>query len=67
VAWRDDRIGAAHREETQTVLAELAGGFAVIGDLRFLPGYCVLLGKTSSATALADMPRGRPGVSTGEF
>lgn len=39
------------------MLAELAGGFAVIGDVQFLPGYCVLLGKDPSATALADMPR----------
>lgn len=55
--WRDDRIGAAHRGENPTVLAELAGGFAVIGDVQFLPGYCVLLGKDPSATALADLPR----------
>lgn len=55
--WRDDRIGAAQRGENPTVLAELPGGFAVIGDVQFLPGYCVLLGKDPSATALAEMSR----------
>ncbi len=39
------------------VLTELAGGYAVIGDTQFLPGYCVLLGKDPDATALADLPR----------
>jgi diadenosine tetraphosphate (Ap4A) HIT family hydrolase len=57
VDWREDRIGAAHRGENPTVLAELDGGFAVIGDAQFLPGYCVLLGKDPSVTALAEMPR----------
>lgn len=55
--WREDRIGAAYRGQNPTVLAELDGGFAVIGDVQFLPGYCVLLGKDPSVTALADMPR----------
>lgn len=55
--WRDDRIGAAHRGENPTVLAELAGGFAVMGDVQFLPGYCVLLGKDPTVTSLAAMPR----------
>ncbi|HLS91885.1 MAG TPA: diadenosine tetraphosphate hydrolase [Microbacterium sp.] len=55
--WRDDRIGAARRGENPTVLAELEAGFAVIGDVQFLPGYCVLLGKDPAATALADMAR----------
>lgn len=55
--WREDRIGAAARGENPTVLAELRGGYAVIGDVQFLPGYCVLLGKNPEATALAEMPR----------
>lgn len=55
--WRDDRIGSAARRENPTVLAELRGGYAVIGDVQFLPGYCVLLGKDPHAKALADMPR----------
>lgn len=55
--WRDDRIGSASRGENPTVLAELRSGYAVIGDVQFLPGYCVLLGKNPTATALADLPR----------
>lgn len=55
--WRQDRIGSAARGENPTVLAELASGYAVIGDAQFLPGYCVLLGKDPQATALAEMPR----------
>lgn len=55
--WREDRIGAARRGQNPTVLAELAAGYAVIGDTQFLPGYCVLLGKDPAAKALAEMPR----------
>lgn len=55
--WRDDRIGSASRGENPTVLAELQSGYAVIGDVQFLPGYCVLLGKNPAATALAELPR----------
>lgn len=55
--WREDRIGSAQRGENPMVLAELDAGYAVIGDVQFLPGYCVLLGKDPAAAALADMPR----------
>ncbi|MEY2849406.1 MAG: hypothetical protein RI885_2073 [Actinomycetota bacterium] len=55
--WCNDRIGSAARGENPTVLAELESGFAVIGDVQFLPGYCVLLGKDPDATSLAEMPR----------
>ena len=55
--WRRDRIGSAARGENPTVLAELRGGYAVIGDVQFLPGYCVLLGKDPDAKSLAEMPR----------
>ena len=55
--WRDDRIGSALRGENPTVLAELQSGFAVIGDTQFLPGYCALLAKDPTATALSEMPR----------
>ena len=57
VDWRDDRIGSARRGENPTVLAELAAGYAVIGDVQFLPGYCVLLSKDPAASALAELPR----------
>jgi diadenosine tetraphosphate (Ap4A) HIT family hydrolase len=55
--WREDRIGSAARGQNPTVLKELRSGYAVIGDVQFLPGYCVLLGKDPAATALAEMPR----------
>lgn len=55
--WREDRIGSAARGGNPTVLAELQSGYAVLGDVQFLPGYCVLLGKDPQAKALADMPR----------
>ena len=55
--WRADRIGAAHRGENPTVLAPLPGGFAVIGDVQWLPGYCVLLTDDPAVTRLSDLPR----------
>ncbi len=57
MTWRDDRIGSALRGENPTVLAELTSGFAVMGDVQFLPGYCVLLSRNPSAQALAELPR----------
>ena len=55
--WREDRIGSAARGQNPTVLEELRSGYAVIGDVQFLPGYCVLLGKDLDAKVLAEMPR----------
>lgn len=55
--WREDRIGSAARGENPTVLAELPSGYAVIGDVQFLPGYCVLLGRDSHTKSLAEMAR----------
>jgi diadenosine tetraphosphate (Ap4A) HIT family hydrolase len=34
-------------------------GFAVIGDVQFLPGYCVLLTDTVGVDRLTDLPRAR--------
>ncbi|MFE9663250.1 HIT family protein [Streptomyces sp. NPDC005955] len=55
--WRGDRVGAALRGENPTVLRRLDGGFAVIGDVQFLPGYCVLLTEVPGAERLSDLPR----------
>jgi len=57
--WRQDRIGSALRGENPTVLRRLTAGFAVIGDVQFLPGYCVLLSDQPSAERLSDLPRAR--------
>lgn len=55
--FRDDRIRSAARGENPTVLAELDAGYAVIGDVQFLPGYSLLLSKNPDARALAELPR----------
>ena len=53
--WRADRIGSARRGENPTVLARLPGSFAVIGDVQWLPGYCVLLSDDPAAGRLSDL------------
>lgn len=57
--WRDDRIGSAHRGLNPTVLARLPESFAVIGDVQWLPGYCVLLTDDPAVSRLSDLPRNR--------
>ena len=58
-SWREDRIGSALRGANPTVLRRLNAGFAVIGDVQFLPGYCVLLSDDPTAQRLSDLPRER--------
>jgi diadenosine tetraphosphate (Ap4A) HIT family hydrolase len=53
--WRSDRIGAALRGENPTVLARLPRSFAVIGDVQWLPGYCVLLVNDPGVTRLSEL------------
>ena len=53
--WRTDRIGAALRGENPTVMKRLPGGFAVIGDVQWLPGYCVLLTDDPAVERLSDL------------
>ncbi|MET9730459.1 diadenosine tetraphosphate hydrolase [Streptomyces sp. NPDC006458] len=55
--WRTDRVGAALRGGNPTVLRRLDAGFAVIGDVQFLPGYCVLLTDVPDVQRLSDLPR----------
>ncbi len=57
--WRADRIGAALRGENPTVLRRLESGFAVIGDVQFLPGYSVLLVDEPGVQRLSDLPRAK--------
>jgi diadenosine tetraphosphate (Ap4A) HIT family hydrolase len=40
-------------------MARLPAGFAVIGDVQWLPGYCVLLVDDPTVTRLSDMPRNK--------
>ncbi|NBE53599.1 HIT family protein [Streptomyces boluensis] len=55
--WRKDRIGSALRGENPTVLRRLDAGFAVIGDVQFLPGYSVLLVDDPAVERLSELPR----------
>ncbi len=55
--WRADRIGAALRGENPTVMTRMPGGFAVIGDVQWLPGYSVLLTDDPAVQRLSDLPR----------
>ncbi|MFJ8545953.1 diadenosine tetraphosphate hydrolase [Streptomyces sp. NPDC093586] len=57
--WRTDRIGTALRGENPTVLRRLTAGFAVIGDVQFLPGYSVLLVDEPGVQRLSDLPRSK--------
>jgi diadenosine tetraphosphate (Ap4A) HIT family hydrolase len=57
--FRADRIGSALRGENPTVLRRLEAGFAVIGDVQFLPGYSVLLVDEPGVDRLSDLPRGK--------
>ncbi|MGW7172258.1 HIT family protein [Streptomyces xanthophaeus] len=54
--WTHDRLGAAERGENPTVLAQMRTGWAVIGDIQHLPGYCLLL-YAGPANHLTDLPR----------
>jgi diadenosine tetraphosphate (Ap4A) HIT family hydrolase len=59
IDWRQDRVGSALRGENPTVLAHLPQSFAVIGDVRWLPGYCLLLTDDPAVDRLTDLPRPR--------
>ncbi|MFD9304475.1 HIT family protein [Streptomyces sp. NPDC060048] len=54
--WTHDRLGSAERGENPTVLARMRTGWAVIGDVQHLPGYCLLL-YAGQANHLTDLPR----------
>ena len=54
--WHADRVGSALVGGNPTVLCRLPSAFAVIGDVQFLPGYCVLLTDRPAAERLSDLP-----------
>lgn len=56
--WKRDRGGSAQAGTNPMIIATLEGGYAVMGDVQFLPGYCVLLASTmvEQLTDL-DLPR----------
>ncbi|MEV4940836.1 diadenosine tetraphosphate hydrolase [Streptomyces zaomyceticus] len=57
--WRADRIGSALRGGNPSVLRRLESGFAVIGDVQFLPGYSVLLTDDPAVQRLSELPKRR--------
>jgi diadenosine tetraphosphate (Ap4A) HIT family hydrolase len=57
--WRTDRIGSAVRGEDPTALARMPAGFALTGDVQWLPGYCVLVSDDPAATPLSDLAPGQ--------
>jgi diadenosine tetraphosphate (Ap4A) HIT family hydrolase len=56
-AWKLDRVGSAIRGENPTVMKKVPAGFAVMGDVQWLPGYCVLLTDNPQAGKLSDLKR----------
>ena len=60
--YRLDRVGTALAGTNPTVLRRLRAGFAVIGDLQHLPGYCVLITDTPGVDQLVDLPPERQGL-----
>ena len=54
--FRADRVGTALAGTNPTVLRRLDAGFAVIGDVQHLPGYCVLISDTPGVDQLTDLP-----------
>jgi diadenosine tetraphosphate (Ap4A) HIT family hydrolase len=63
-----DRVELARRGANDTVICRLPSGWAVLGDVQFLPGYCLLLADpvvpslnhldgARRAAFLADMAR----------
>lgn len=54
--FRADRVGSALRGENPTVLRRMRAGFAVVGDVQHLPGYCVLITDTPGVDQLTDLP-----------
>jgi diadenosine tetraphosphate (Ap4A) HIT family hydrolase len=57
--WLRDPIGAAERGENPTVLRRMPSGWAVIGNMQLLPGYCLLLAspRVEHLTDLAPAAR----------
>lgn len=43
--WYNNRIDSAVNGTNPMVMKEMTGGYAVLGDVQFLPGYSVLLSK----------------------
>ena len=45
--WYENRILSAINGTNPMLIKELKGGYAVFGDVQFLPGYCAITKKRS--------------------
>jgi len=54
--FRADRVRSALAGDNPTVLRRMRAGFAVIGDVQHLPGYCVLITDQPGVDQLLDLP-----------
>lgn len=53
-----DRVELARKGANDTVIGRLPSGWAVVGDVQFLPGYCLLL-PDPVVPSLNDLDDGR--------
>lgn len=53
--FRHDRVGTALAGTNPMVLRRMRAGYAVIGDVQHLPGYCVLITDDPGADQLTDL------------
>jgi diadenosine tetraphosphate (Ap4A) HIT family hydrolase len=60
--FRQDRVGSALAGTNPTVLRRTRAGFAVIGDVQHLPGYCVLITDDPAADQITDLAPERQAV-----
>lgn len=60
--FRADRVGSALAGTNPTVLRRMRAGFAVIGDVQHLPGYCVLITDDPAADQITDLTPERQAV-----
>lgn len=60
--FRHDRVGSALAGTNPTVLRRMRAGFAVIGDVQHLPGYCVLITDDPAADQITDLAPQRQAV-----
>lgn len=56
-SWKLDRATAAIEGRNPTVMARTDSGFAVKGDVQWLPGYSVLITDRPGVDRLTDLPR----------
>lgn len=56
--WGGSAIESARRVETRTrrCWPRMPGGFAVFGDVQWLPGYCILLTNQPAVSSPSDLP-----------